>query len=79
MSDVSPELELDLRGQACPMPVINIAKSIATVPVGAVVRAVATDPASKPDFEAWSRSTGHELVSAEESDGEYIFLVRRTK
>jgi tRNA 2-thiouridine synthesizing protein A len=79
MSDVNPDLELDLRGQLCPMPVIKLAKAITGVPVGGVIRAVATDPASRPDFDAWARSTGHELLSTEESDGEFVFLVKRTR
>jgi len=79
MSDASPDLELDLRGLQCPMPVIKLAKAITGVAVGGVVRAVATDPASRPDFDAWARSTGNELLSAEEMDGEFVFLVKRTR
>ncbi len=79
MSDLIPDLELDLRGLACPMPVIKISQSIAGVPLGAVVHAVATDPASIPDFTAWAKSTGQELVRAEKVGDEFEFLVRRLK
>lgn len=73
------DLELDLRGLLCPMPMVKVGQSINDVPVGGVIRAVATDVGAMADIPAWAKSTGNELVSAEEADGEYVFLVRRTQ
>ncbi len=70
---------LDCQGLLCPMPVIKIAKAIKTLQVGQVLEMLATDPGAKPDMEAWTKQTGHELVSYREADGVYIFHVRRTK
>ncbi len=79
MSDVTPDLELDLRGLLCPMPMVKISQNISKVPVGGVVRAVATDAGSMADIPAWAKSTGNEVLQAEKSGSEFVFLVKRVK
>ena len=79
MSDVTPDLELDLRGLLCPMPMVKVSQNISSVPVGSVVRAVATDAGSMADIPAWAKSTGNEVLQAEKVDGEFVFLVKRVK
>jgi len=69
---------LDLKGLACPMPVVKISKGIKEVEVGEVVEALTTDPGSLTDVPAWGRTTGHEIVETSQ-DGENIrFLIKRT-
>jgi tRNA 2-thiouridine synthesizing protein A len=68
---------LDTRGLSCPMPIVKTAQAIKTIPSGDLIEVVATDPGSVKDFEAWSRTTGHELVERSEGDGEYRFVLRR--
>ena len=79
MSDATPDLELDLRGLLCPMPMVKVSQNIDKVPVGGVVRAVATDAGSMADIPAWAKSTGNEVVQAEKVGAEYVFLVKRVK
>jgi tRNA 2-thiouridine synthesizing protein A len=79
MSDVTPDLELDLRGLLCPMPMVRVSQNISKVPVGGIVRAVATDAGSMADIPAWAKSTGNEVLQAEKSGSEFVFLVKRVK
>lgn len=79
MSDVTPDLELDLRGLLCPMPMVKVSQNISKVPVGGIVRAIATDAGAMADIPAWAKSTGNEVLSAEKTDGEFVFLVKRVK
>jgi TusA-related sulfurtransferase len=79
MSDTTPDLELDLRGLLCPMPMVKVSQNISKVPVGGTVRAVATDAGSMADIPAWAKSTGNEVVQAEKVGSEYVFLVKRVK
>ena len=80
MSDApNIDLELDLKGLLCPMPMVKVSQSIGDVPVGGVIRAVATDAGSMADIPAWAKSTGNEILSAEKEDGEFVFLVKRIK
>jgi tRNA 2-thiouridine synthesizing protein A len=53
---------LDCRGQRCPLPVIALARALPAVPVGAVVRVIADDPAAAVDIPAWCRLRGQTFV-----------------
>jgi tRNA 2-thiouridine synthesizing protein A len=66
-------IELDCRGQRCPLPVIALAKTIRQVEIGQVVRVRADDPAAANDIPAWCRMTGQEFVRG----GEDEYDVRR--
>ncbi|TDC54072.1 sulfurtransferase TusA family protein, partial [Micromonospora sp. KC207] len=60
--DASPQV-LDCRGQRCPLPVIKLARRLPELPVGAVLRVLADDPAAAVDIPAWCRMRGHEFVA----------------
>ncbi|NGO73331.1 aminotransferase class V-fold PLP-dependent enzyme [Streptomyces boncukensis] len=70
----APEgLTVDARGRRCPVPVIELAKAIPGVPVGAVVTVLADDEAAALDIPAWCEMTGHTFEGA---DG-HAYRVRR--
>ena len=79
MSDTTKiSKSIDLKGLACPMPVVKISKGIKEVEVGEVLEAHTTDPGSLTDIPAWGRTTGHEIIEASQ-EGELIrFLIKRT-
>lgn len=69
---------IDSRGRRCPLPILDLARRIGDVPVGATVVVVADDPAAGPDISAWCRMRGHELVSSGSADdGTPVYTVRR--
>ena len=74
---------VDARGLKCPMPIVKAKKEIDAIPVGEILRVVATDPGSVLDFQGWMKaSAGYELVSQEEGQDEqgrktFVHLVRR--
>lgn len=70
---------IDAKGTNCPIPILKAKKGIADVPVGGTLQILATDPGAVPDFEAFCRSTGHQLVEHSEAAGVYTFLIKRTK
>ena len=73
-----PDEVLDCRGQRCPLPVINLARRLPELPVGAVVRVLADDPAAAVDIPAWCRMRGQEFVGASTAAGSPAYDVRRT-
>ncbi len=79
METAKAALTIDAKGLACPLPVIRAKKGISSVEIGEVIEVVSTDPGSMADFQAWARSTGHELVSAQQDGSVYTYLIRRTK
>jgi tRNA 2-thiouridine synthesizing protein A len=68
---------VDARGLSCPMPIVKTAQAIKTVPSGALIEVLATDPGSVKDFAAWSRTTGNELVEQTSDGAVYRFVLRR--
>ena len=73
------DLELDLRGLMCPLPMVRVSQNITNVPVGGIIRAVATDPGSLADIPSWARTTGNEVIKTERDGKDIIFLVKRVK
>ena len=68
---------VDARGLSCPMPIVRTAQAVKTLPSGALVEVLATDPGSQKDFIAWCRSTGNELVEQSSDGAIYRFVIRR--
>jgi TusA-related sulfurtransferase len=69
---------LDARGRRCPLPVLDLARHIDEVDLGATITVEADDPAARPDIAAWCRLRGHEYVGERTSDdGTPAYVVRR--
>ena len=69
---------LDVRGLACPLPVLRAKKALRDVAVGEVLRILATDPGSLKDMPVFCRQTGHELVATgTEPPDVLVFEIRR--
>jgi tRNA 2-thiouridine synthesizing protein A len=81
MTTTIPEANkvLDCSGMLCPIPVIKTSRAIKEIPVGQVLKMIATDPGAPPDMEAWSRQTGNELLDSHQENGKFIFHFRRVK
>ncbi len=69
--------ELDARGLNCPLPILRTKKALAELQSGQVLKVLATDPGAVKDFEAFSRQTGHVLVSHTEERKEFTFFMRK--
>lgn len=75
---MSEVLELDCRGQRCPLPILALARAWPEVEPGGVVAVVATDPAAGTDVAAWCRLRGQEYLGEDTADdGSARYLVRR--
>jgi tRNA 2-thiouridine synthesizing protein A len=70
---------LDLKGLACPQPVIKVNKGIKEIAVGQVLEAITTDPGSLSDFPAWARTSGNEILKTDQNDGLIKFIIKRVK
>jgi len=78
-NDIKADKILDLKGLACPMPIVKISKGIKEVEVGQVVQAITTDPGSMTDFPAWARINGHEIIETIQDEKQITFYVKRNK
>lgn len=69
--------ELDARGLNCPLPILRCKKGLAEIQGGQVLKVMATDPGSVKDFQAFCKQTGHELLSLEQQEKEFIFHIKK--
>ena len=77
--DVQVAKVLDLKGLACPMPIVKVSKGIKEVEVGEVIEAQTTDPGSLTDFPAWAKTSGNEILKIEKGDPESKFFIKKLK
>ncbi len=68
---------LDVKGLACPLPVLRAKKAMRDVPPGEVLEVLATDPGAVKDFEAFCETTGHTHLGWSEDGGVYAFQIRK--
>ncbi|MCC4244758.1 sulfurtransferase TusA family protein [Stappia indica] len=72
------DLELDLKGLKCPLPVLKTRKAIAGLASGALVRVLSTDPMSVIDIPHFCQEAGHKLIAREtDADEVHVFLLER--
>lgn len=75
--DIEVTKVLDLKGLACPMPVVKVSKGIKEVEVGQVIEAHTTDPGALTDFPAWAKTSGNEILKTDQSDDVIKFYIAR--
>jgi TusA-related sulfurtransferase len=73
---------LDVKGAKCPMPLVKSRKAINELPVGEVLRVLATDRGSVADFQGWVKTARNIELLAQESIQEngqdlYVHYLRR--
>ena len=68
---------LDLKGLACPMPVVKVSKGIKEVAIGDIIEAHTTDPGSLTDFPAWAKTSGNEIVKTDQQEKLIKFYIKR--
>ncbi|MGI9142897.1 MAG: sulfurtransferase TusA family protein [Fluviibacter sp.] len=72
-----PDRQLDVSGLKCPMPILRTKKALADMASGEVLEIRATDPATKDDFAAFARQTGHVLLQILPVDDCLVFYLKR--
>jgi len=75
---VSPNAVLDIRGAACPGPIVEAKKLLNGMRKGEVLQLISDCPGIRADVRSWVKATGLELADARESpSGEYQFYIRK--
>lgn len=68
---------LDARGLNCPLPILRTKKALTSLEPGETLEIQATDPGSIKDMQSFCQQTGNELLSSNEGNGEYSFIIRK--
>ena len=70
-------IKLDTKGLNCPLPILRTKKALNDIDVGSVLEVTATDPGAVKDFEAFCSQTKNILLSSYETEGVFIFEIRK--
>ena len=76
MSDFDKELYTS--GLNCPLPIIKAKKEINGMDAGQTLKIISTDPGAVKDFESFATQTGNQLLSTEEKDNKFYFLLKKS-
>jgi tRNA 2-thiouridine synthesizing protein A len=72
-----PITELDARDLLCPLPVLRARKRLISLPKGALLRVLATDPMARIDLPHFCAEAGHDHLSLTEDGPVQTHLIRR--
>ena len=76
---MTADAELDASGLNCPLPVLKAKKALASLQGGQTLRVIATDPGSVKDFDAFCKQVGHGLLESRQTDGSFVFVLRKSE
>ena len=69
--------KVDARGMNCPLPILKTRKAINLISSGEILEVTSSDPGSVKDMASFCEQTGNRLVSSNEADNSYIFLIEK--
>ena len=75
---VIPDIKLDACGLYCPEPVMLLHNKIRDMQAGEILELLATDPSTTRDVRKFCTFLGHELLQADERDGVFIYLIKKS-
>jgi len=68
---------LDMRGRACPAPIVELMRAIRAVGDGDMIEVLADDRAFPADVTAWCRKTNNTLVSMNRRADAHVAIVKK--
>ncbi len=71
------DLELDVTGLTCPLPVLRAQKRLGELEPGTILTVRATDPIAAIDFPHFCNESRHELIESTQEDRVLIFRIKR--
>jgi TusA-related sulfurtransferase len=71
------EILVDVRGETCPVPLVETRKALRKAAPGDTVRVLGTHPASKKEIPMAVAALNLELVSVEGADSDWAIVIRR--
>jgi tRNA 2-thiouridine synthesizing protein A len=69
--------KLDVRGETCPVPLVEVRKALRKAAAGDVLEVVGTHPSSKKEIPMAVKALGLELLSVEEEGDTWTIRIRR--
>ncbi|NOR83029.1 MAG: sulfurtransferase TusA family protein [Ardenticatenales bacterium] len=71
------QMRVDVRGETCPIPLVEMRKALRKAAPGDVVEVIGTHPASRKEIPMAVEALELELVSIEGTDSDWTIRIRR--
>ena len=71
------DLELDVTGLQCPMPLLKAKMALNTLAPQQVLKVIATDPGSERDFYSFVAQSRHEILDFRKEEARYSYWIRK--
>jgi tRNA 2-thiouridine synthesizing protein A len=71
------EIKVDVRGETCPVPLVETRKALRRASPGDVIEVIGTHPASKKEIPMAVEALGLSLLSVDGSDDEWTIRIQR--
>ena len=73
---LEPDVLVDAKGFACPIPLLKARLEIKRMGIGQVLLVKSTDVGTQRDFRSFAASSNHEVLQEKAGDGEFWFWLR---
>ncbi len=71
-------VELDLSGLVCPLPLLKTKQALNHMQSGQVIKVLATDPGSERDFQVFAEQSGNKLLELQQLDGQFHYTLQKS-
>lgn len=73
------DIELDLSGLTCPLPLLKTKQALNKLEPGKVVKVIATDPGSERDIHMFAEQSGTPLLNFQKQDGKFLYWLQKKR
>lgn len=75
--EISADIEIDLSGLQCPMPLLKAKLALNGMDSTQVLKIIATDPSSEKDFYMFVDQTDHQILDFQKDDSAYFYWIKK--
>jgi tRNA 2-thiouridine synthesizing protein A len=79
LNDLKVDKTVDARGTACPGPLLEAKRAIASVSMGGIMEVLSSDEGTNEDIPLWANKVGHEYLGSIAEAGYWRIFVKRNK
>jgi len=79
LKNLKSDKVVDARGTACPGPLLEAKRAMASVPRGGIMEVLSSDEGTNEDIPLWAKKVGHEYLGSLEEAGYWRVFVKRGK